>query len=755
VQTSRLPLASPVEKLSFIDVRVADRVDGVLRQKLLDGRFDDRDLQAVSAEVLMANREELGLSQEILLRHDKSEFHSTVARSRYRQVARLQDGTVVPVFNAGVEVLYGYDADRQLVLSQIKQIVYRAIPTFERATVPLAAIDESAKRTMTAVALHLDRGGRTARQLFPFAVSGVDSLELGVWVKNGAAYLTCQVRVLGEYPSGKQGSFVGWFDARSAELLDYHSTSLNALQQRGIAEVYYPNPIENPLKVDHDIFNLQGNLHLYGEYAEVHTHPALGDAVGTVVNSIEEYRFFSAPVPQNRHTAETCAYNTINKRKYYLNTTGFPSLMNFSIHVEAIDGDHFSSEYDPDTKTIYLDSAVIDAYDSDVTMHEYGHAIHHDIGGLWSYGYPFNYVDEINGAMDEGSCDYMAVSTNNDLELAEYALSSLPPLRTANSSKNAIDNLSYSHANGEIWSSAFYSLRKAIGKGIADRIALQFVYHVLPTDDFNSALETAIMPAIQDLYPGDTSISEIIRKVLSLHKINGSQPQRTWTTDFLMSERPYGKNYAETKSYTVPGAAAVIAIFDVYTKVNENDAIVITDGGDVPIPGSPFLGDTLRGRMVRAPGDTIKVTLNSSTADNLGGYGYLITSIAAEDPSNQSPGASPVVTPQGKMEPLIVTFDLTSAFDNDGYPVAYSVDPGDGSQVIHMDPSLPRAVHIYNMEGMLPITVPKTFTAIMTVMDEEGGTSTFTQDIRVIPHVELQDEPSPAMNRMSGPPKPL
>ena len=97
--------------------------------------------------------------------------------------------------------------------------------------------------------------------------------------------------------------------------------------------------------------------------------------------------------------------------------------------------------------------------------------------------------------------------------------------------------------------------------------------------------------------------------------------------------------------------------------------------------------------------------------------------------ANISPAASFTATPTSGDAPLAVAFDASSSSDSDGSVVTYAWTFGDGGS----DSGL-TVTHTYNNAG--------TYTAQLTVTDDDGATDTATQTITVsVICPPLQDEP--------------
>ena len=481
-------------------------------------------------------------------------------------------------------------------------------------------------------------------------------------------------------------SFSVWVDAVTGTVLGKEAHQRQSGTPFGVAEVYDPNPVQNPTVVRRHLLDLLGTGNLYSSYLRIHN--TLGDAQ----SQDQQFYYAGASYPGNVHLREAEVYYHLFQYKRYLTALGFPTVMTAPLPVWAVDFNVGISHYNSLKKEVryYSNSSYPDTHDSDVVRHEYGHAVHHGLAG-WG-AYPFsggNSYTDMGDCMDEGMADYAALSFQDDPFLAEYAASpnSWPYIRTQDSTYTLQDNfhpLNSPHVNGIVFGAAFWHLRYTIGKGYAGALANAFVYLVNPTDTFNKALEGAIIPADRNLY--STKHHETaIRESFAVHGIYGNQTSYPWATGaVLMTTRPYPDTADETVQKTITGAAEVRATFDPYTHAwinnysKQSDWIYVMDGVGKDIAGSPFKHRELAGQTVRVPGDTIKVRIHSTQAGNNRGPGPRIINLVAADPTNKPPVVKFTVTP-GEIEwpATNVTIDASASTDPDGTIIMYEFDPGD------------------------------------------------------------------------------
>ena len=92
-------------------------------------------------------------------------------------------------------------------------------------------------------------------------------------------------------------------------------------------------------------------------------------------------------------------------------------------------------------------------------------------------------------------------------------------------------------------------------------------------------------------------------------------------------------------------------------------------------------------------------------------------------PPNLPPTASFTATPPLGVAPLTVTFDIITSLDVDGSIISYAWNFGDDTPEVS-NPTGASQEHIYDAPG--------TYTAILTVTDNDGATDTCAQDITVV-----------------------
>jgi hypothetical protein len=193
------------------------------------------------------------------------------------------------------------------------------------------------------------------------------------------------------------------------------------------------------------------------------------------------------------------AYFHIDRTQAYIESLGFANIVNRQLQVNADaafgSGDDDNSFYDSSTGQIsFGPGGVDDAEDADVIVHEYGHAIQDSqVPG-------FGEGDDA-GAIGEGWGDYLAADQSAtftpspvfDPCFAEWDSIPDPCLRRVDSTQT-LSQVRASpscaadvHCVGQVWSSALWALRGALGAPAADRLILQSQFSLAPDTTFDEA----------------------------------------------------------------------------------------------------------------------------------------------------------------------------------------------------------------------------------------------------------------------------
>jgi hypothetical protein len=160
------------------------------------------------------------------------------------------------------------------------------------------------------------------------------------------------------------------------------------------------------------------------------------------------------------------------------------------------------------------------SYDADVIYHEYTHAMvgATRLNAVFADGQGMN---NMPGALNEAYADYFAATLSNDSVVGNYALNGLAPLsicgfqlgggggnqsRDLANFRSCPDDLTAEvHADGEIFGSALWAVRQAIGDVKADQVILDALGGFTNTTDFNLAASFTVATAKKQLSAGDAA----------------------------------------------------------------------------------------------------------------------------------------------------------------------------------------------------------------------------------------------------------
>lgn len=197
---------------------------------------------------------------------------------------------------------------------------------------------------------------------------------------------------------------------------------------------------------------------------------------------------------------EVMCYYHVDSFQRYLQAIGQTNANRRQQQMDVNGTSSDNSWYDLGSRIItYGSGGVDDAEDADIIVHEYGHALHHDVQGSIGSGQ--------NGAMSEGYGDYFAASFYDDALVGEwdavsYTGGSLHYLRRVDGDKHYPNDLvGWVHDDGEIWSAGLWDLRMAVGREVADNIIVEAM--ALQSSSTNMASGANwILTAEQQLYGG-------------------------------------------------------------------------------------------------------------------------------------------------------------------------------------------------------------------------------------------------------------
>jgi hypothetical protein len=208
---------------------------------------------------------------------------------------------------------------------------------------------------------------------------------------------------------------------------------------------------------------------------------------------------------------QVMAYYWITEGQLYIQSLGFgtgtfPAVNKRSVPVKInqFGGDN-SFFKDKQADITYGKGGVDDAEDAEVILHEYGHSVQADqVTGFGS--------TEEAGSIGEAFSDYLAVEVSNwvhptadepcvaDWDSVSYTRGPVHCLRRVDGTKvYPQDMVGEVHADGEIWSSALWSIRQALGTTKADTLIIDAQFGFAADTTMRAAAATTIATA-QRLY---------------------------------------------------------------------------------------------------------------------------------------------------------------------------------------------------------------------------------------------------------------
>lgn len=216
--------------------------------------------------------------------------------------------------------------------------------------------------------------------------------------------------------------------------------------------------------------------------------------------------------PEDPRLQEVMVYYYIDSTQRYLQTLGYSDrndppngirdrVTYASPHWFAQDQSFYSAS---DDALHFGDGGWPDANDPDIIVHEYGHALLHDLTPIWGGG-------EME-AIGEGFGDYLAASRFAESsadpacigEWDSRAYVSDPPYclrRVDRDRQYPVDVSGDAHADGEIWSRVLWDVRSALGPKVADVLALESNFYLPPAASLVEAGQ-ALLDADASLYDG-------------------------------------------------------------------------------------------------------------------------------------------------------------------------------------------------------------------------------------------------------------
>jgi len=339
------------------------------------------------------------------------------------------------------------------------------------------------------------------------------------------------------YPAGKSSVRAGWrvtIPATSPlgdwdvlvddETLDVVEVNDLLMYADGSGRVFIPNPVvalhDHTLEDWNDnngavpeaaytfvtLRELDGSGYLTGPF--VATTP-------TTNRACEEPPFSFKYNREDDRFEEVMAYYHIDSyQRYIQDTLGFDNACNKRVLVNVNGTTQDQSYYSPATGTITLGSGgVDDGEDADIIVHEYGHAIQHDI--IHNFGSSHEAASIAEALSDYFAASYFADDYDTywptligEWDATSYTSWRPAYLRRVDSTKvYPRDIEGEEHADGEIYSSALWSVRSSVGQTVADRIVIESMFYMPGDVTFLGGLD-AMLIADEHLY--DSAYADVI-----------------------------------------------------------------------------------------------------------------------------------------------------------------------------------------------------------------------------------------------------
>lgn len=452
-----------------------------LRGCQIDAAGGDDSAQGLARAFLQAHHSALGLDRDL------ADLRLISTRHGLRSSHLVYQQTL-----AGRPVYGAYLAVHLDGAGQIQVLHNRTLPDLRLETVApqLSAVD-AMQQARAAIQFGAPRANSPAPELVVLPMS--DTLARLAW----------QVMISAAQP---QGDWEVLLDAGSGQVIKRYNRLVLARGQ--VLDGAAPQPVRQgalPLRTL-TLQGLDGSGWLRGEYVDV-TQPA-GYRSATAFSASGDFLY----PPDDPRFKEVMVYYHIDATQRYLQSLGYSDRNNppngvrdrvtyASPHWFAQDQSFYSVS---DDALHFGDGGWPDALDPDIIVHEYGHALLHDLAPHWGGG-------EME-AIGEGFGDYLAASlfaeeSADPACIGEWdsrgnATSSSACLRRVDRDRQYPHDLSGDvHADGEIWSRVLWDMRAAFGREVADVLALESSFYLPPAATLVEAGQ-ALLDADASLFDG-------------------------------------------------------------------------------------------------------------------------------------------------------------------------------------------------------------------------------------------------------------
>ena len=423
----------------------------------------DKDAGERASAFLSTNHAALGLDRDLAnlrlltTRHGLASSHLV-----YQQTLAGQ-----PVYGAYLSA--HLDADGQI---QVLHNRTRPGLRLDPVAAPISAV-QAVQQARTAILFGAPRASNPAPAMVVLPLDGE------------RARLAWQVMISAAQP---QGDWEVLLDAETGQVIKRYNRLVFARGQVFGATPAQQGPLPRgaaPLLRSVTLQGLDGSGWLRGEYVDV-TQPA-GYRPATAFSPSGDF-VYQTDDPRFK---EVMAYYHIDAAQRYIQSLGYSDrneppngirdrVTYASPHWFAQDQSFYSVS---DDALHFGDGGWPDALDPDIIVHEYGHALLHDLAPHWGGG-------EME-AIGEGFGDYLAATLSaeagadpaciGELDSRGYAAGAATCLRRVDRDRQyPADVTGDAHHDGEIWSRVLWDLRMAVGPATADALALESSFYLPP-----------------------------------------------------------------------------------------------------------------------------------------------------------------------------------------------------------------------------------------------------------------------------------